>query len=302
MILALLVVLSIAGAAKEDKSHHAMDANYKVVSCRIDSTNTMIDDFVAKVPQASGLADQKTKLNADKTQLGTLHDSGDRSAYNSYSTGTYLPDQKTANKALEDARKHLKLWNVSQEVITELKQTADDQKKAFADCKTGAVGDFGNAKIAGYKNLISEMENEMNTLKQKHPDVDTTRMQQVLTSAGSFVDELEQKFNAATTGEEKQKTLRGYCLFNGCGGGQNFHLAGKFTSARLEAILNALPNTPEEKATAQGYVDAANQALTGVGTSEYTPETREAVWGNLQNAAKEIKSLINGEEKKNEST
>ncbi|HLC65816.1 MAG TPA: hypothetical protein VJI46_06875 [Candidatus Nanoarchaeia archaeon] len=294
-LISAMLVLSLAGAQEEKEAKkNVMDANYLVISCRIDSTVSIINDVVAKVPEASTLSEHATVLNADKEQLASLKE-GDARAYNDYRVQTYIPNQKAANKALVDTKKSFKTWGVSNEVQDELKASADTLKKSFGECKSGAVKDYGLGKVNGYNALLDELERKIASMKEKNAELDTTGMQKVVDDGRVFVDELEAAINAATNEEELKAAVKGYCIKNGCKDGKNFHIAAKFTHARLQAVLDVVKDegNAEEVAKAQGFLDAAKAELDNVGLSHYTKEQRQAVWSNLKDAGKTIKGIIN---------
>jgi hypothetical protein len=150
-------------------------------------------------------------------------------------------------------------------------------------------------RVDRYNYEISKYEQNTNTL-QAH-GINTTSLVQILNNAVTMViNPLQAELNNATNATQVKTAYQNYCLFNGCAG-FNYHLAARYAIQSLTLRLNNLASTSNSinqtiLNDAYGNLTTASRTLyTTVGTSKYTDGTGNTVWGNIDNARLDFKTL-----------
>jgi len=299
-ILSLMLAMAlITGVFAVGMPHPRMDTDNTILGCRIVQTTEGIEEIVDKVPEADDLlSDHVDILIDDKDQLDAFAEDDDWRGFAAYRIATYRPHQIDANRDIWASFRSFKDWNVSKDTIAEMRNTSKALKDTFMDCKKAALKDFADDKSLKYTEGLQEKQEMLDQMKENNPDIDTEGMQEVLDDASDFIDEYDAAVADAETDRELFMAIRGYCAYNGCPAGKNFHFAANLGLAKQEATLalispDAIDAGHEDLVEeAQEYLDAASEALDEVGTDNYTFETRADVWDNLREANKKIREIV----------
>jgi hypothetical protein len=292
LLLIAMPVSMAAGTVKQD----VLTGAYDDVKCHTDMEVSVMGAIDSAVPQAS-LSTYSDKLTSDTSQLQTYATSGDGSGFSTYLKGTYEPDVKAANQAVRDARKNFRSWNVSKDTIQSLRESYNSSAATFQSCKLSALQEVANGRVQAFQTVLSTYTDRMNNLSSK--GLDTTGMSSAISGAQStIITPLQNAISGATTVQELQTAVRGYCLANGCANGQNYHFYAKFDEAKLQAILDYIkPNATAaglgaQVTQAQSALDGVQSALNAVGPAKYDPTDEKAVWDGLKSAASDIKGIM----------
>jgi len=295
----LLAMMLVSGVFAVGMPHPRMTTDSTILGCRIVQTTEGIVEIVDKVPESDDLLSHHVDiLEDDKDQLDAFAEDDDWRGFAAYRIATYKPHQIDANKDIWASFKSFKDWNVSKDTIAELRNTSKELKDTFMDCKKTALKDFADDKSEKYTEGLQDKQDMVDEMKENNPDIDTEDMQQVLDDASDFIDDYDAAVADAETERELWEAIRGYCAYNGCPAGKNFHFAANFGLAKQESTLalispDAIDAGHEDLVEeAQEYLDAVSEALDEVGTDNYTFETRADVWDNLREANKKIREIV----------
>ncbi len=300
-LLALLLwLISFAGFAFASSSlasatkQQVLDSAAIQIGCKTNFTVTFINYIVTDVPGLSSLDSQATALQQEDAQLQTYASSENITNYRNYVQNTYDPSLKQLRQAIPGSFKDSE---PSSNTIMLLRGQYDTTLNTYKGCAFNAEKQFAIAKGTAYVAFMTYYQQKIQNLSSE--DLDTTALTTLVDNADSeIVTPYQSAVNAATTQSELNAALAQYCLFDGCKNGTNFHLAANFDTLKLTAMygkIAAIPNlTSNQTATlARIHSDlgSASSALSSVGTSQYTQNSRQSVFGALNQTVIDIKNL-----------
>ncbi len=296
MVFALLLMMPLISAVPQGKgvllNGHLKGAMMDV-TCKTEFTVSVINSIVDVVPNTSAtLTPLAEKIAADTATLQEYADANDSESYRTFLRGTYEVDLKAANRAVIDVRK----GRMNKSIRQVLTNAYKDQKDAYNTCHVDAMRAFANARIEGYRAAEAQYRKKIENLKAKN--VSTGKLSGVVDAADSqIVTPLQNDVNAAQNMKEIKDAVSRHCLYNGCKDGKNGHLAARFETEKLDAILDRIEpqanaaGLQQQVAEARSSTDDARASLDSIGTKSYTEGQHQAVWGSLKDAAKTIKGI-----------
>jgi len=293
-VLALLLMSPIfAHDADNGKREYGMQARYDHIVCQTDFATHSVDNVVSHVP------DTTTQLNPYKeeiaTEVSTLKgylDTGNKEEFNKYLKETLHPKLRDLTKEIKDSYKGKNNKDLDKDTKQAIRDQFKTDKKTMATCIANTAKDFAQGKITHMQDDLNEWNKKLDNLSAR--GIDVSEMKQIVSDAqSSVVDPL----SSAVSGnaDELKDALHKYCLGNGCK--VNFHFFAKIYIARLNMMLEHIEGTNKTLdanmlAQVKSDISAASSALSSVGTSAYTDQTRAAVWDNIKKASEDLRALI----------
>ena len=277
---------------KMDTSY-GMEARYEHIKCQVDYSTRSVDSIVESVPGAQNtLASYKSIVTDNLNTLKGYLDSGNKDEFNDYLKNILKPNMQSLSSEAKDS-----IRGVNGTTRSEIRGKLTANKQDMASCNSKAMGTFGQEKVAKLQKALDEWTQKIANLSSK--GIDTSKMTSIVGDAKTTV--IDPLSAAVATGDAEQVrlALHQYCLGNGCEAGINFHFYAKINIARLEAIVSHLENsnkTLDQAVLVQVKADLseANIALSAVGTSAYTDDSKAAVWDNIKEASEGLRQLLKG--------
>jgi len=277
-----------------------LQAAYNNAKCRIDFSMGVISAMVSASSSASSLSNYSDKLASDMTELQTFVNNNDWDGFKSFVKSTFDPDFKVARETVNSWRKTSSWRNLTAEQRKSLRDSYSSQKSTYDTCHLNSLKEVGQGRVTAFNAILDSHQKRADTLKSK--GLDTSSLDKIIQDAKTqIVDPLQAALNNTRDAKAVHSALKGYCLFDGCKEGINFHLEAKFEIAKLEIALNKLKtsNVSADKLTQlETYINNAKNALNSVGTGRYNDQTKRQVWNNIKSAyskIKEIKQTLKGE-------
>ncbi|MEK6981392.1 MAG: hypothetical protein AABX38_00550 [Candidatus Micrarchaeota archaeon] len=179
---------------------------------------------------------------------------------------------------------------------------SDINKSQLQNCRFGAGKIVAEARVDKLERQVSSYQDKID--KFADSGLDISALQSVVDGAKTqVIDPLKAAINSATDFASLKAALKGYCLFDGCKDGANYHLEAKFEVQRLFAVLDNLENktnvSTAKIAEAKGYLNNAQDVLDEVGTSQYTKDQKQTISSNVKSAVKAIRDINKGLPKDN---
>ena len=163
----------------------------------------------------------------------------------------------------------------------------------FVDCRKEALVLYADARVASYERIIARLTTKVDELEEK--GVDVTEGRQILSDAQTeIVTPLKTAVEAAETPEAVLDALKGYCLYNGCLVGKNFHLSAKLNLARLRTIASFLEDAGADAtdlADARTDIAESQAVLDGVGDSIYGAGDSLDILDAAEDAASKLRQI-----------
>jgi hypothetical protein len=290
----LLIPMSSAIGELDDEREAALNAAMDNVECKTDFMVGVIDSMVENIEGVDYLNDHVDVLTGDEAQLQEYADEGDVQGFKDYVDDSYTPHMREAKDDVREARLEA---NISAETKAELRDDYNSLSAAYEACNFDSLERFAEAKLSGYEEALELAEDKAANLSAK--GVDTSGLTALIEEAeDEIVDPLSEAVENAGNSTELRDALGQYCLFNGCPRGTNFHFAAKFEVEKLESILEFIADDAEAAGlgedvdSAQEDIDATQDVLDDVGTSQYTESQGEDLRGYLRSAADTIMEII----------
>lgn len=169
-----------------------------------------------------------------------------------------------------------------------------DLQSKVQNCRFEAGKIVAEARVDKFERTVAEYQSKVDKLSAS--GTDTSALQAVVSGVKTqIISPLRTAIASATDFKSLKAALEGYCLFDGCKTGVNYHLAAQFEVQRLFAVLGNLENKPNVStakiAEAKGYLNTAQGVLSQVGTGQYTKEQKETFSTNVKSAVKTIRDI-----------
>jgi predicted RNase H-like nuclease (RuvC/YqgF family) len=233
-----------------------------------------------------------TKINGDLTTLQGYAGSNDKTGFQSFVQGQFKTDTRSSNL---DAQNLIKTVHLTKDQRKTLKSEMSQLQITYKTCMFTAKQQFANAKVQGFQNQITQMQNRSKTLAGK--GVNTTALNNQISSASAQVAALQAAINSANDSKSLQKAVNSFCLYNGCKNGTNFHFAANSAIAVKQAQLtkiqsrNGSSTYSTQITQAQSDLNAAQSILNTIGNGQYSGTQQSNVWNNIKAAADLINQL-----------
>jgi hypothetical protein len=289
-VFALLALLPLSSAASPDAvKGQGLSAAMDDVKCK-DSFMISVMDSVSSALNVS-FGSQVSSLQSDEGKLQAFADAGDVSGFRSFLKGTYDPDMKAARDAILDARKSGKDGSKgpARSAYGSLRQNYDS-------CHFNALKAHAQAKSQWYGSQLDSSEGKIGNLSSK--GVETSGLNSIVGQAHSSVASQQNAINSATDAKGLRAALDGFCLYDGCAKGVNFHFAAKFEVEKLDRILSGLKADPKS-ANVTAQLDAASSDLTtassilsSMGGAQGSVDQNTQLWSAIKDAAANIKKAL----------
>lgn len=264
------------------------------VVCRTAMINSVISS-ISPLAGGSSLSDYSAKLSSDLSQLQSYASSGDKDSFKSYLSGSYDSDYIAAKGAIQDWRK-TPGKNVSAADRKNLMNAYSSALQTFQSCHKDSLKIYGDGRVTSFTSQLDSYQKKADDLKAK--GVDTSALNKIIQDArAQIVTPLQTALSAATDGNQIETALKGYCLFDGCKDGANFHLAAKFAIGELNIAVARVSNATwagnftSQIAQVNSDISAANSALISVGTNKYLPDQEKTVWDSIKAARDALKQI-----------
>jgi hypothetical protein len=288
-------------APVEDSSFNSqsMAIVYDNVKCRTEFTIKLVGFIVSIDPSAISLSSSAASLQSDLANLESYSSEGDSSGFYSYMADSYNPNFKELRSEISDWKNST---TASPRDKLRLRGDYAVLMAGYRTCNTNTIRDYGNLRVTAFNAILDEYQAKTNKMSEAGVDVDL--MNQVLVGATKdIVNELQNALDDAQDAQQMHDAVKGYCLYDGCKEGDNFHLQAKFELAKLKTLAIMIEDREDSYKVSgnlselKSSLTAAESALDEVGTSAYTDDSKREVWDNLNSAAsaaKEIKKVLGG--------
>jgi hypothetical protein len=295
VVLALLLVPMAAATPGlfDEPKEQGLEAAMENVQCRVQFTIAVMESQMELLGD-DDLQDDVDALEEDLEELQDLADSGDARGFSIYLRETHSGNMQDAR---QNALQQRNQGSMTMQVRKELRDAYSEAREDFDRCNNESLANFGEAKLEGYKTIVERLEERADNLSAK--GLDTSGLEELIDDVEEQVIEpLEDALDDADTAEEVREALGDYCMFNGCKGGLNFHMAAKWHIEKLDQILELVEDDSEDAGlgdewdTAKDYVSDADSALDSVGDGQYGGSEHDDVWDNIESASDELKDII----------
>ncbi|MEW6748933.1 MAG: hypothetical protein AB1295_04465 [Candidatus Micrarchaeota archaeon] len=296
VLFALFLVPSVfaLGPQAEDIQAERLVAAMDNVECKAQFMVGTLESMMEHVDGAGYLQDDIDTINDDVETLQDYVDDGDNAAFWQYSWGGFTTHMREAKQNLAQARMG---GNYSIGVMKELRDDYDILKAQYEACNFESAKRFGQGKVDAYELVLETADDKIERLEEK--GIETSGLSQLVGEARSeVIDPLQDALDDAETHAEVREALRGYCLFNGCPEGSNFHFAARFEIEKVDSILDAISSDAveaglgDEVETAEGHIGDAQDVLDAVGSEQYSGSQHEDMWDSIRSAADAVKDIL----------
>jgi hypothetical protein len=128
--------------------------------------------------------------------------------------------------------------------------------------------------------------------------IDVSSLNKIISDAtAQIITPLQNAVSSANDATSINNAIKGYCLFDGCANGINFHLAAKFEIAKLQIAFNKINSNQNVSQTSitqlQTDITTASGILTQVGTGQYSQDQNTGLWNAIKDAYNVIKTILN---------
>ena len=278
----ILMSIGIVHAESTNNQGNALDVRYAHLDCAVTFTNAQIDSVTKYLPNID-LNGNKTQLTTELAQAKTYSDSGDKKKFDSYVSGTLLKDLKMTSSNLNDVKKNIKTYNLTNDTFSSFKNDLKTEKQSYASCvDTGSIA-MANAFLNNMNKSIANWQKIIDSMSQKN--ISVTDMQTVLTQMQTEVQQIQQDIVSGNATQIKE-SLEDYRQ-------ANLHFWARFEIARLRAytskigpLANKYDSTGKIDDIDNKLGDASNKASEG---KKYGQGDFEQTWNNIRDATKELK-------------
>lgn len=292
IMLLLILMPFVYAAANNDGNMQGLEVAANVAQCRSDFVVGVMNSISSNVPStAQGLNVYITKLPSDVAQLKTITSKDD---FKTFVSGTLDVDFKSAQDAIKTARESFRGKNATTKDAREkMRSDFTSLRSTLNSCDFSAHKQFSDMKLQSYSKEIAKYQSAADSLRAK--GVDTSSLNKVISDAQAQVSNFQTAVDSANDSKSLGNAINGFCIYNGCAKGANYHLGARFQIERLSEILSYTETkmnlTADEISSVQANIDAANSALAQVGTSAYTADSSKAVWDDIKAAANALKTV-----------
>lgn len=270
-------------AYKLISNYSLLNYSYTAINCRTAFIATEVNDSVAAVNGISYITNNLTVLRTENAHLLTYVAAGNVIGFSTYLHGIYDPSY---NSMFVITRNALKSFNsISNSTRQSLTTKFTAARATFTNCTSGSVTNIADAKLAAWNKSIAEFDSQIKSLSIL--GVNTANMSSTVQGGQSAIITPFQSAIATNNQTKILAALNGYCLFDGCKNGTNYHLDAKFNIAKLYAIDARLANSTNDTTDLNGALVDINNAsaeLAAVGTSQYTKSSSQQIWNNISAA------------------
>lgn len=302
MVIALVVGLVGAYAANgPNGSNGANNAPLKSaelgaansqVACRANFTIGVIQSLQG-VSSTPDLSSQVSNLQNDLTHLNTLQQGGNLAAFRAYVQGTF-------DVHLKDARLAVAQWrtdnrgNLTDSQKNSIATTYSTLKTSFDSCTQDTLKQLGDERVQDFTDEVSRLQNVAENLSSR--GVDVSGINTVLQDAQTqIITPLQNAVSSAQTTSDLQNAVKGYCLYNGCTNGTDYHLEARFEIAKINSVVSFLQGKNITQAGQSDLTQASNQAnaaktiLDGLNNRNATPDQEKQMWTDIISAYGSLK-------------
>jgi hypothetical protein len=263
------------------------------VTCQASLDTGVISATISDIPNINqtAITSDSNKISTDSQSLVTDSNNKDKSQFQT-DMKSFRTDSKNATKDLRLAVNNAK---PTSDERTKLKSDFASLQDTYRSCMFSAGQQSANLKIHAWGTGIQKMENRSSILASK--GVDITQLNQIISQAQTNLGNLAAAVSSATNSTQLKDALHGYCQYNGCKNGINFHFAAKSVLAAQQAKLDKIKSNPNSGQygnqinQAQTNLTNAKNTLDAVGTSQYQGTQKNDVWNPLHDVYSIIKQL-----------
>ncbi len=238
------------------------------------------------------------KLQGDLGQIQTYANSGDRNSLRQYVQNNFESDHSMIKSSISNWRT-ANVRGLTPSQRSNLLSQYNQLKTSYDTCYMSSLVALANARVASFENELSSYQNQINSLSAK--GIDVSSLNQVISAATTqLITPFQNATNSANDSASLKQVISGYCLFDGCANGINFHLAAKFEVAKLQIAVdkinsnsNNISQDKEAQVTQlQADVTDASSVLAQVGTNAYTSAQNTQLWNDINVAYNLIRSIL----------
>lgn len=285
-LVALLLLAGAASAQNLTANQSYLGAAAQYAHCKTNFTAAYIGGIVSAVPRLSGLGKYSAAISSDASQLSSIAGTGNITRFGSYLSGNY---DRELNAISVNVSAQVRSANLTANQISQLRLLYNRTLATYSSCRNVSLREAAQREIESFNDSIANYQKEADGLSQK--GINSSSMDQLLLDAKSqIVVPLAAVVGSATNASQVAAALDGYCLFDGCKNGTNFHLAAHFELDRLTSELNYLGAyrnlTAASTASAQADLNYAADTLQTVGTKSYAGGQSAVIFSNLTAASK----------------
>ncbi len=292
-----LAAVPLASASGGNLTMGMLKAAADSASCRADFNAGYIGALETGIPSASSLQSYADKVKSDEQELQGLAAAGNATAFRDFMKSAFDPDMKSANDAVRSWRSDYR--NQSNSSKESLKASYGQLRASEESCEFQALKEYANDRVESYDDALSDYSSSVSKLDAK--GVPTSDLSSLISDARSqVVGPLQSAVSGATNVSQLRQALGGYCLYNGCKDGTNFHMAARFDSDRLGDILVRIQPLAQADGlgsnvtAAQTALSSVQSELASIGTSEYAQGQADTVWSGIRSVAGDLKGIIAG--------
>src|SRR5262249_39114104 len=140
-----------------------------------------------------------------------------------------------SKNATLDLRSAIKNAHPTDDEKVKLKSDINSLKQKWKSCTFGVGHQLADLKIHAFGMDIQKLENKTRHLESK--GVNTTHLNEIITRAQANLGNLTTSVDSANDSSELKAALKGYCQYNGCKEGVNFHLAAQASLTEKQSVL-----------------------------------------------------------------
>jgi hypothetical protein len=283
-VAALIACSSTAFAQNLTANRTMLTAAFQYAQCGANFTSGYASAAAAESHSLVGLRSYQPGLSYGAAQLSSLAAAGNVTRFGAYLGGSYDRelDAASANISAQIGSAGL---NASQ--TASLRSAYSNLSAEYQTCRLQALENLAHRRIAYFNDSIAEYGGEAGRLSGQ--GLNANAMDSLLQGASAqIVGQLSASVAQATNASQISAALGQYCLFDGCSGGTNFHLAARFELDRLTSEMDYLSGKNASVGSAQAYLSNASSMLQTVGSAAYEGGQSGVIFSNLTAASRSL--------------
>jgi len=280
LILAVTVFVRAANDTDQAIGQQALNVRYAHLECKVNYTDTQID-LVNKYLNVDLSADKNT-LNSDLTQLNTFVVSNNKTEFDSFVLNPLTPDFKNATQDLNNIKKDLKNYNLTNDTKTAFKNDLKAANQVYADCSSEQAKAMTNVMIKHMDNVDNRWTEIIADMQKKN--ISISDMQSI---DQELKDRLQDFQNAITSGIESTIKEALQNLTNA-----HLHLYARFETSRLKGFMGRI-GMLADRFNVTTNLSVLDQRLNDL--SQYTTPGHKyqvgdfnKVWSTLKDTSKDL--------------
>ena len=266
----------------DDMGRNALDVRYAHLSCKVDFTGKQLELFNG-INDSIGLLDKKETLDNELSNLKSILDDGNSTAFDKYVEETLRPSMQDATKALNAFKANISRQNLTAEEKTTLRNYLNGLRNDYSSCVSDKQEKMARLMIKFYDRTDNRWDDIIKHLKNSN--ITTTDLEKIKTELEAQKVKLQEAIDSgnATLIKETIKEIQD----------TNQKLWARFEIGKLNGYMKKLGKMAEKYGLGEKIKNIQDKLdnldnYTGPG-NKYGPGERTHVWQEIYRAGKDMR-------------